>query len=239
MMFRSSAFSVATAVLIATVVDCRNAVSQEYRITVSDLERRFDELVKLNDRLAETLERREQTIQRLAARVEALEAANRELIQQADSIRDLRAQVRSVGNRSSDNQQTILVIEKAIMKLQGQIAEIESRLSRLESRQQPEPRAEEDQSDQAEAHRIPSSCDYPSRYESRGPRRFSFRGRIYANFEAFKRSPDFALYQEENRQAAERFAAHLQEKERRYEAAGDVLRHRREHMVNQLAYKEK
>lgn len=67
--------------------------------------------------------------------------------------------------------------------------------------------------------RPPPPPHEPGVYRSPTPSRFSYRGKVYPNYTEFQKSPAFEAYQEENRQAGERFDEYLLMKERRRQAA--------------------
>jgi hypothetical protein len=72
----------------------------------------------------------------------------------------------------------------------------------------------------------PPSPYEPGRYRSELPSEFTYRRKVYPNFQSFKASADYLSYQEDNKQAAARFNQYLWEKERRRRAAVDFIRYR-------------
>jgi DNA repair exonuclease SbcCD ATPase subunit len=233
-MVRSLVVWIVMAALAAILVD-KQVAAQEYRTTVRDLDRRFNELVRLNQRLATELERREQAIaattKNLAHRIEVLERAR----QQAEAA--------AVGSNASSDEssieqtrETIKNLNAAVEQLRSQIEQVKRRLRRLESLRNVEPLAQSEASDGSDS----VEASVSSQAESSGvsdadDHRFHFRARVYDNYEAFKRSPDFEVYQEENRRAGARFSASVQNGELQQQAAINVLAHRRQLMLNDVA----
>ncbi len=66
----------------------------------------------------------------------------------------------------------------------------------------------------------------PRLYRPKPPSPFPYRGTVYPNYAEFKKSPDFAEYQEENRRAAQRFTRDLLDQEIRRQAAVEFFRYR-------------
>jgi hypothetical protein len=211
---RQMSLFLAAIILFATIANSPVVVAQEHRTSERESDPRVDGMLKLNERLIATIEH-------LAARVETLERAHQRLGQQADSVSTLEVQVRDLNSE--------------IHSMRAQLETIQYRVDRLESQRVTVPIAEKLNDDQARLDTEgASSPEHSSVDRDETASRFSYRGRAYANYEAFKSSPEFLDYQEENRQAAQRFQEHLQEQERRRQAADDVLRHRRQYLVKQI-----
>jgi chromosome segregation ATPase len=231
-MFRTLVLWIQVAVVALTGLQGQGAIAQEYRTSVRDLDRRFKELVRLNQQLTVELERREQAIQAtvksLGARIESLERA-----------RQRSEMPRSVALRSSDaglieqTRESLKSLNSAVDDLRSEIERVKSRLKQLESQRNMEPQAENDATDRSEGES--ESAKVAGFSYDDDDHRFHFHLRVYDNYEAFKKSPDFERYQEENRRAGERFSVYVENGELRQQAALNVLGHRRQIMVDRIA----
>jgi hypothetical protein len=128
-------FATLIGTLIAAVANPGHLLAQGHRVSVRDVERGFDELVQLNQRLTVTLEQREKTIKDLAARVEALERVCK---------RDARTRVAGSATSqdwgpSERNHKTVPTNDWVMENLRSRLEETERRLHRLEHERDTQP----------------------------------------------------------------------------------------------------